>query len=648
MSEEPRDEVSAAGAHEPVIRQRQEHAISRKHISEHALKVLYRLQNSGYTAYLVGGGVRDLLLGRTPKDFDVSTNAHPGEIKKLFRNCWLIGKRFRLAHIKFGKTVIETSTFRKPPPPEEGDEEDKELIVHDDNTFGTAEEDAWRRDFTINGLFYDPGEFTVIDYVGGLEDLEARRIHTIGDPDVRFREDPVRMLRAIRFAARLDFTVEEETWQALLRHRAEIEKAAPPRLLEEVYRLFAYGAGEQSIRLLRQSGMLGHLLPVVDNHLDAVDEAEADRYFAYLRKLDRYHDGCEEVNQALTFSTLLYPIVRRAAGRDEGSRYNEKVRQLLQELGHAIPVPKRLRETVSLVLNAQDRFTAKRRRRFNKTKFVQRPFFPDAIALHAFAVKIEGLRNETCRRWREFAHAQGVDLGAAEDFAEEAAPGSTESSQDSAGEGSGAQAPRAETGDEEHETETSPQAEQPEKKSRSSRRRGGRRRKRKKTSSSGEGAEEDDRDAATEESPGAEEPSNGARAEEDADGRQTETAGEAEEAGPRSPKSRRSRRSRRRKKKSRSTEESEGETAEPQPAEADKKPGADAQGFSAEQEAERVQEEPEKEGLSRKEAASRRQRRAWDTDGRHRISKADRIRQSMTDVLTEAEAQQVPHWLDEL
>ena len=189
----------------PTIRERSEHCISRSNIDEDALKVLYRLSTAGYTSYLVGGSVRDLLLGRHPKDFDVGTNARPNEIRKIFRNCFLIGRRFRLAHIIFGKKVIETSTFRRQP---EETEATNGLYQAEDNTFGTPEEDAKRRDFTVNGLFYDIKTFSVIDYVGGLKDLEKRDLRCIGDPNIRFREDPVRMMRAVKFAARLDFTID--------------------------------------------------------------------------------------------------------------------------------------------------------------------------------------------------------------------------------------------------------------------------------------------------------------------------------------------------------------------------------------------------------------------------------------------------------
>ena len=235
--------------------------IARELIDPDADKVVRRLARHGFQAYLVGGCVRDLLLARTPKDFDVATNATPKEIRQLFRNCRIIGRRFRLAHIFFGPKIIETSTFRANP--REGDEVDDsdEILIRRDNVFGTDTEDARRRDFTINGLFYDLEAERVIDHVGGLEDLERRVVSTIGDPDIRFREDPVRMLRAVKFAARLGFEIEHATLAALIRHRSEIAKCPQPRVLEELYRLLRGGAARRSLALLIDTGLASILSP---------------------------------------------------------------------------------------------------------------------------------------------------------------------------------------------------------------------------------------------------------------------------------------------------------------------------------------------------------------------------------------------------
>src|SRR5436190_11007841 len=229
---------------EPRVVPRAEHPISRRDIDPDALKVLYRLRQFHHVAYLVGGSVRDLLLGGRPKDFDIGTSAHPYQVKKLFRNCWIIGRRFRLAHIRFGQKVIEVATFRRQVEPGEEVVQDGvpapdpttpegEHLIHHDNTFGTPEEDAFRRDFTINALFYDIATFSVIDYVHGLDDLRAGIVRSIGDPHVRFREDPVRMIRALALAARLDFTIDEPILEAIRTERHEITKSSPARLLEE-------------------------------------------------------------------------------------------------------------------------------------------------------------------------------------------------------------------------------------------------------------------------------------------------------------------------------------------------------------------------------------------------------------------------------
>ena len=239
-------------------------SLDRAGIDSDADRVVRKLTRAGYKAYLVGGCVRDLLVGRKPKDFDVATSATPNEIKATFRNSRIIGRRFRLAHVFFGAKIIETATFRANP----RDDDDHDLLIRRDNVFGTESEDAKRRDFTINGLFYDVEREEVIDHVGGLADLDAKLVRTIGDPDIRFQEDPVRMLRAIKFAARLDFGFESATWRALLRWRSEISKCAPPRLLEEVHRLLRGGAARRSFELMVETGVLAVLSPYLAGLLE--------------------------------------------------------------------------------------------------------------------------------------------------------------------------------------------------------------------------------------------------------------------------------------------------------------------------------------------------------------------------------------------
>src|SRR5512139_250174 len=280
---------------EPIVVPRSEHSISRRQIDPDALRVLYRLKDAGHIACLVGGSVRDLLLGRRPKDFDIGTSAHPYEVKRLFRNCWIIGRRFRLAHVKFGQKIVEVATFRRQV---SAAEDAPDFLIHRDNTFGTPEEDAFRRDFTINALFYDIATFAVIDYVGGLADLRAGLVRTIGDPDVRFREDPVRMLRAVALASRLLFTIDPPTDQAIRRHRLEIGRSAPARLLEEYYKILRAGASESTFRRLIEVGLLENISPELhDGARTALWES--------LSALDRYRRRSDSIPASLTNAILL-------------------------------------------------------------------------------------------------------------------------------------------------------------------------------------------------------------------------------------------------------------------------------------------------------------------------------------------------------
>jgi poly(A) polymerase len=269
----------------PIVIPRSDHPISRQQIDPDALKVLYRLRQFDHIAYLVGGSVRDLLLGRVPKDFDIGTSAHPYQVKRLFRNCWIIGRRFRLAHVTFGPKIIEVATFRRqipagteeeplaqvpPEPPSDasaaGETGNDRLIQHD-NTFGTPEEDAFRRDFTLNGLFYDIETRSIIDYVGGLEDIRARVIRSIGNPEDRFQEDPVRMLRAVAFASRLDFSIDPPVLRAIERYHGELARSAPARLMEEVYKIMRTGYAEKTFRNLVDTGLLAAIAPEVPGRI---------------------------------------------------------------------------------------------------------------------------------------------------------------------------------------------------------------------------------------------------------------------------------------------------------------------------------------------------------------------------------------------
>lgn len=298
-----------------------------------ALFVVHRLREAGFTAFLVGGCVRDLLTGMVPKDFDVSTDARPRQVRRVFRNARIIGRRFRLVHVVFGQRVIETSTFRRNPREDEAPAADADILLTEDNVFGTAAEDAARRDFTINGLFYDPEAGEVIDYVEGLADIERRVLRTIDDPWLRFREDPVRMMRAAKFAARLRFNIEPDTWQAMHDLRAEIQKSSPARVLEEMYKIGRGGASAGTYATLRQTGLLAELLPEVAAALDG-DPLGADRFAARLKQLDGAKAARDEHGNCLLlaplFHAVLAPLLREEPldERTLPERCDERVRTI--------------------------------------------------------------------------------------------------------------------------------------------------------------------------------------------------------------------------------------------------------------------------------------------------------------------------------
>jgi poly(A) polymerase len=297
--------------------------IPEENLDSDAVKVVRRLRRAGHQAYLVGGCVRDLLLRIRPKDFDVATSAHPAQVKQTFRNSRLIGRRFRLAHVFFrGGKIVEVSTFRANPLDELQDLP-QDLLIRHDNVFGSAEEDARRRDFSINGLFYDVDEGRVIDYVGGKEDLRARRVRTIGNPDVRMREDPVRILRAIRFAAKCAFELEPETRAAMRTHVQEIPRCAPPRVLEEVLKLLRSGASRRCFELLHEVGALRILLPPVAAYLERGGPEEAERHLRALDALDAHVRVGEIPSDAVLLANLLAPLPRDASRRGPVSKAAE-------------------------------------------------------------------------------------------------------------------------------------------------------------------------------------------------------------------------------------------------------------------------------------------------------------------------------------
>lgn len=380
-------------ADSPRVIPRPDHRLSRKQVDSDALKVLYRLHNNGYRAFLVGGSVRDLLVGKAPKDFDIVTDARPRRLKKLFKNCRIIGRRFQLAHLRFGPTkIIEVATFRSSPEHDEV-ERDGELIRRD-NVFGTPSEDAHRRDLTINGLFYDIADFSIIDFVGGVQDLEAGVVRMIRDPIQSFREDPVRMLRAVRHAVRLDFEIDADTTRALESERDEILKANPSRLLEELYKDLSNGYAEKFFGELLDRGFFECLLPGVDRVLDdpvsgARSEGEApvgeDLLLDTLARLDEHvASSGEEVGHATALACLLAPVVLPLAREISGTKGGNPVarfRSAIEPLFVQLKIYRRDADRLWHLLGAWPKLAAGFERGKVPKSIAGRRYFPEAVTV---------------------------------------------------------------------------------------------------------------------------------------------------------------------------------------------------------------------------------------------------------------------------
>lgn len=300
--------------HAPEVIKRSDHNISRKDISENTLKVLYRLRKHGFEAFLVGGGVRDLLLGKHPKDFDVATNALPEEVSQIFSNCRLIGKRFRLAHVYFGRDIIEVATFRSQIKPNHTDvKHSKEGMILRDNVYGTIEEDAWRRDFTINALYYNIADFSVLDFTGGVKDLKSKKIRMIGDANERFREDPVRMLRAIRFACKLDFNLDKALLKPFQEQKALIQYVPPARLFEEMIKLFHSGAGQKAFEKMIEFDLFQ---PIFSQTYDCIQNSNYPTKAllqAVFQSTDQRLAEGKNITPVFIIAALLWhPILKRA------------------------------------------------------------------------------------------------------------------------------------------------------------------------------------------------------------------------------------------------------------------------------------------------------------------------------------------------
>jgi len=377
-----------------------------------ARRVVLRLQRSGFEAYFVGGCVRDLMIGRTPKDFDVATSATPQDVRRLFRNGRIIGRRFRLVHVYYGNHIIETATFRRDPVQGETEEGD-DLLITEDNVFGTAAEDARRRDFTVNGLFLDPATHEIHDYVDGLQDLEARVLRTIGEPEVRMAEDPVRIMRAIKFATRLDLRIEDATWKAMCTHAPDLSRSAPPRVFEEILRLLRSGSSLGAFRMLRACGGLKVLLPQIAEHLGdrkAGDEkslARAEYFWRLLEALDsEVHSGFEP-STSVAISVLFLHVIERQANAATRSLPGEpgKIEDVCWEVIEPVAAPTRLSRRdfggARRIIQLQSHFTEPQGKRFSPLLFALTEEFPEALDLFRLRALARGQGWDIYQGWHD-------------------------------------------------------------------------------------------------------------------------------------------------------------------------------------------------------------------------------------------------------
>jgi poly(A) polymerase len=342
---------------------RSAHNVSRDEISNAALKVLYRLHKSGYQSFLVGGGVRDAMLELHPKDFDIATNATPEQVRSLFSNCRLIGRRFRLAHVRFGREIIEVATFRAAANHEDDDlAHDVEGRILRDNVYGTIDEDVWRRDFTCNALYYTIADFSIWDYTGGFEDVERKRLVLIGDPAQRLREDPVRMLRAVRFAGKLGFTIDESVVEAMRGHTGLLTNVPAARLFDEFLKLFQSGFAERTFDLLREHKLFGELFPATEEEL-AKDASYLAFTHAALKNSDKRVASGQSVTPMFLLGVFLWmPIKNLAAIRrseekmSESQSLNLAAYEIVSQQQQRISIPKRFTIPMREMLSLQPRF----------------------------------------------------------------------------------------------------------------------------------------------------------------------------------------------------------------------------------------------------------------------------------------------------
>lgn len=377
----------------PKIYPQKIHNISYKNIDKHVFDIINTLKSHGYTAYLVGGGVRDLLLKKVPKDFDIATSAKPSDIKNLFRNCILIGKRFRLAHIKYDQKIFEVSTFRS------GNVTDNKLISTD-NEWGTEEEDVLRRDFTINGLFYDTAQENIIDYVNGFEDAKAGIIKTIGSPSVRFTQDPVRMIRLLKFKARFDFNIEKETETALINCKEEIKKSSQARIFEELLRMLSSGKSQPFFNLLQHYGLLKILLPKVSISLDS-----NPLVYDLLKQADIY--VCKHsMERPVLLASLIFPLLHEKLILEKESTHLGIIAEHAKNLVNDIflpffHVPRKTKAILISILTNQFRLTPLSSKR-KRIKIPKDPFFPLSMQFFKLRCMLDEELLKNYSRWHEY------------------------------------------------------------------------------------------------------------------------------------------------------------------------------------------------------------------------------------------------------
>ncbi len=359
---------------------RPDHTISRKDIDQDALRILYRLKKHGYEAYIVGGAVRDILRGEHPKDFDIATDASPWELKELFHNSRMVGRRFRIVHVYFGNKNIEVATLRRQVPT---DTSDDDLYVEEDNAWGDVESDSFRRDFTINALFYDINDFSLIDYTGGVDDIEHKIIRSIGDPGVRFQEDPVRMLRAIKFAARFDFEIEEATRTAIKEHHADILKASTPRVTEELFRIIGQLHGDVGIKLLHEFGFIDVLW---GEWLEVIGEDGFEQVLDFFARIQKEADEGRFYPLEFVAAGLFVPLLGTIDPLD--NQYQKHASHLATEiraLGDVMDLPKRMTAAMMSLLRGQLYLLYFPHRKKNVQRFVNNPDFDWIWSYHDLA-----------------------------------------------------------------------------------------------------------------------------------------------------------------------------------------------------------------------------------------------------------------------